>query len=232
MLMREDKSTFGTTTAHLNIAVDISIWLVEDNQHFRQTMQNMINQSQGMECNYAFDSCEAAIEELRTGEPPEVILLDIGLKGMNGVEGVKRFREISPATRVIMLTIHEDSNLVFDALCSGASGYLLKDSSPERVIDAVKEVVSGGAPINPQIARKVVEMFKQFNAPHADKYGLTEREKQVLGHLVNGLSKKQIAERLFISFHTVNTHIKNIYEKLQVNTQGSAISKAYKERLV
>ncbi len=215
----------------LNKEDDISIWLVEDNLHFRQTIQNLINQSGGIECIYAFDSCEAAIEQLRTAEPPEVILLDIGLKGMNGIEGVKRFKQITPATYVIMLTIHEDSALVFDALCAGASGYLLKDSSPEKVIDSIREVVSGGAPMNAQIARKVVETFKQFNLPKGD-YGLTEREKEILSHLVQGLGKKQIAEKLFISFHTVNTHIKNIYEKLQVTTCGSAVSKAFKERLV
>ncbi len=217
--------------SEMNINICASVWLVEDNQHYRQTMVDLINQSQGLDCKYAFDSCEAAIEQMRTAEPPEIILLDIGLKGMNGVEGVKRFKEITPATHVVMLTIHEDSNLVFEALCAGASGYLLKDSSPERVIESVKEVLAGGAPMNAQIARKVVESFRQFNLPKGD-YGLTEREKEILGHLVGGLSKKQIAEKLFISFHTVNTHIRNIYEKLQVNTRSGAISKAFKERLV
>lgn len=182
----------------------------EDNRHFQQTMFNLINQSQGLECNYAFDSCEGALEKLRSAELPEVILLDIGLKGMNGIEGIVKFKAITPATHIIMLTIQDDSSMVFEALCAGASGYLLKDSSPERVVDAVKEVVAGGAPINPQIARKVVEMFRQFNLPKGN-YGLTDRERDILSHLVDGLSKKQIAEKLYISFHTVNTHIKNIY---------------------
>jgi len=215
----------------LNLAVNESVWIVEDNQHYRQTIQNLINQSPGFECAYTFDSCEGAIEKLRTAEPPEFILLDIGLNGMSGIEGIRKFKQITPATHIIMLTIYEDSTMVFDALCAGASGYLLKDSSPEKVIEAVKEVVAGGAPMSAAIAKKVVETFKQFNLPKGE-YGLTEREKEILSHLVSGLSKKQIADKLFISFHTVNTHIKNIYEKLQVNTRGGVVSKALKERLV
>lgn len=209
----------------------ISVWLIEDNKHFRKTIADLINCTDGVECKFESESCERAIEELRTSDPPDVILLDIGLKGMSGVEGVKKFKEITDSINIIMLTIHDDSAMIFDALCAGATGYLLKDSSPETIIESVKEVADGGAPMNAQIAKKVVEMFKQFSPPKGD-YGLTEREKEVLNQLVIGLNKRQIAERLFISVHTVNTHIKNIYEKLQVNSRGAAISKAFRERLV
>ncbi len=209
----------------------ISIWIVEDNRHFRETMVNLINGSERLVCRYAFDSCEDALQGLRVEEPPQVILLDIGLKGMNGIEGIRKFKAITPSTHIIMLTILEDNGTVFDAICEGASGYLLKDTSPERVIDAVREVVSGGAPMNGQIARKVIEMFKEFNPPKGN-YGLTGREKEILAHLVDGLTKKQISDKLCISFQTVNTHIKNIYEKLHVNTRGGVVAKAFRERLI
>ncbi len=215
----------------INTVANISLWLVEDNRHFQQTMFSLINESDGFECAFAFDSCEEALEKLKNAAPPEVILLDIGLKGMNGIEGVKKFKEITPATHIIMLTIQDDSNTVFEALCAGASGYLLKDSSPERVIESVKEVIAGGVSMNAHIAKKIVDMFKQLNPPKGN-YRLTEREKEILSFLVTGLSKKQIADKLFISFHTVNTHIKNIYEKLHVNTRAGVISKAFKEKLV
>jgi len=211
---------------------DIAVWIVEDNLHFQQTMKNLINQFDGFICNIAFESCEDALLEMNsTVGLPSVILLDIGLKGMSGIEGIKKFKEISPATHIIMLTIYDDKNSVFEALCEGASGYLLKDSSPGNVIEAIKEVLGGGAPMNMHIAKKVIEMFKQFNPPKGD-YGLTVREKEILNLLVRGMSKKQIAEELFVSFHTINTHIKNIYEKLQVTTRGGLVAKAYKENLL
>ena len=207
-----------------------SVWIIEDNQHFRKTLVGLINQSEDFICKYYYSSCEDALEFISDVEPPEIILLDIGLPGMSGIEGIKRIKEISPATLIIILTIHDDHNSVFDAISSGASGYLLKDSSPERVIDAFNEVLSGGAPINPQIAKKIIEKFKE-NTPLAGNYNLTTREKEILKLLVDGLNKKQIANKLFLSFHTVNTHIKNIYEKLQVSTRSGVVSKAFKEKL-
>ena len=215
-----------------NSIEDISIWIVEDNARFRKTMSNLINHSKGFKCCFEFDSCEDALGEMgNTVEPPSVILLDISLNGMSGIEGISKFKEISPAINIIMLTIHDDDNSVFDALCLGASGYLLKESSPEIVIDAIVEVLSGVAPMNMSIAKKVIDMFKQLNPPKGN-YGLTTREKEILNFLVEGLNKKQIAEKLFVSFHTVNTHVKNIYEKLQVNTRSGLVSKAFKEKLI
>ncbi len=211
---------------------DVSIWIVEDNPHFRQTMKNLLNQSEGFACNFAFSSCEDSLIEMEnTAELPAVILLDIGLEGMSGIEGIIKFKEISPSTHIIMLTIYDDKNSVFEALCAGASGYLIKGSTPESVIEAIKEVLSGGAPMNMHIAKKVIEMFKQLNTPRSN-YGLTAREKEILNLLVTGMNKKQIAEKLFVSFHTINTHIKNIYEKLHVNTRGGLVAKAFRERLI
>lgn len=212
------------------IPQDVTIWLVEDNIHFQKTLSELINETEGMRCPHAFRSCEKALSVLESTEPPEVILLDIGLPGMSGVEGVKEFKTASPATYVIMLTVHDDSSSVFNALCAGASGYLLKDSSPDNAIEAIREVLAGGAPMNASIARTVLEMFTSFNTPKGN-YGLTDREKEILKFMVGGSTKKKIAEQLYVSFHTVNTHLKNIYTKLQVHTRSGAVSKAYKEHL-
>ncbi|HMU43907.1 MAG TPA: response regulator transcription factor [Ignavibacteriaceae bacterium] len=209
----------------------ITLWMIEDNNHYRRTIFKLINQSTEYACRFAFSSCEEAFIKLNQEAPPEIILLDIGLQGMNGIEGIKVLKKISPSTQIIVLTIHDDDNSVFEALYYGASGYLLKDSPPEGILEAIKEVRSGGAPMNSQIARKVIDRFKQLNPPQGN-YGLTEREKEILSLLIDGLNKSQIAEKLFISFHTVNTHIKNIYEKLHVHSRSGVISKAFKEKLI
>ena len=210
---------------------NVSVWLVEDNLHYQRTLSELINESEEINCPRTFISCEEALEALHADEPPQVILLDNGLPGISGIEGISKFKSVSPSTYIIMLTAHEDSETVFQALCAGASGYLLKDSSPEVVIEAVKEVIAGGAPMNMQIAKKVVDMFAAF-APQKGEYGLTDREKDILKLLVDGHTKRKIADELFISFHTVNTHLKNIYSKLQVNSRSKAISKAFKEKLL
>jgi DNA-binding NarL/FixJ family response regulator len=214
-----------------SVAQHVTIWLVEDNIHFQKSLTELINETDGMRCPHAFKSCEEALRVLESSEPPEVILLDIGLPGMSGVEGVKKFKSASPSTYVIMLTVHEDSSSVFNALCAGASGYLLKDTSPENAIEAIEEVLAGGAPMNATIAHTVLEMFTKLATPKGN-YGLTDREKEILKLMVSGSTKKKIAEQLCVSFHTVNTHLKNIYSKLQVHTRSGAVSKVYKENLL
>jgi len=209
----------------------INIWLVEDNLRYRKSMAGMINSTEGMRCSQAFLSCEEAFSLFSKEALPDVILLDIGLPGMSGIQGIEKFKELSPSTLIIILTVYDDNDKVFNALCAGASGYLLKDSSPEKVIEAIKEVLAGGAPMNMQIAHKVLGMFAQFKPKKAD-YGLSDREKEILHYMVAGLTKQQIADKLFLSFHTVNTHLKNIYIKLHVNTRSGAVSKVYEEHLL
>lgn len=209
----------------------ISIWLVEDNTRYRKTLAGLIDRTMGLICSQSFSSCEEALEEVSILEKPDVILLDIGLPGMSGITGISKFKEFFPHAHILILTVYDDNDNVFEALCAGASGYLLKDSAPEKIITSIQEVLAGGAPMNMKIAHKVLEMFTRFK-PKKNDYGLTEREKEILLHLIAGLTKQQIGDKLFISFHTVNTHLKNIYGKLHVNTRTGAVSKVYKENLL
>lgn len=209
----------------------INIWVVEDNLRYRKSLAGLINGTDGMHCTNTFITCEDAIEVLSKETQPEVILLDIGLPGINGIEGIEKFKQISPSILIVILTIYDDNDKVFDALCAGASGYLLKDSSPEKIIDAIEEVIVGGAPMNMKIAHKVLEIFSQLKKKKTN-YGLTDREKEILQLMVDGLTKQQIADKIFLSFHTVNTHLKNIYSKLHVNSVSSAVSKVYKENIL
>jgi DNA-binding NarL/FixJ family response regulator len=219
-----------------NLAIEkqtkhISIWLVEDNTRYRKTLAGLIDRTPGLICARSFSSCEEALDTLTTAEAPDVILLDIGLPGMSGIAGIAKFKEFLPSSHILILTVYDDNDNVFEALCAGASGYLLKDSAPEKIIDSIQEVLAGGAPMNMKIAHKVLEMFTRFK-PQKHDYGLTEREKEILQLLTAGLTKQQIADKLFLSFHTVNTHLKNIYGKLHVNTRTGAVSKVYKENLL
>jgi DNA-binding NarL/FixJ family response regulator len=215
-----------------NASIDeISLWVIEDDDLFRNSIATLISQTHGMRCERAFSSCEEALKVLEKEFAPEVILMDIGLRGMSGIEGAKRIKAISPATDILMLTIYEEDEKVFSAICAGATGYLVKSSSSDEIIRAVREVLGGGAPMNAQIARKVLDMFSTLAAPKAD-YGLTSREKEILRLMTDGLTKKNIAEKLFLSYFTIDTHVKNIYAKLHVHTRSGAVGKVLKENLL
>jgi DNA-binding NarL/FixJ family response regulator len=208
-----------------------NIWLVEDNAHFRRSMRWLINRTPGLQCNHVFESCEEALAKLELEVKPELILLDINLPGMSGIQGIEKIKLLSPSTQIVILTVYDDNEKVFDALCAGASGYLLKDSSPEKIINSIEEAMAGGAPMSIPIAHKVLEIFSHLKPKKTD-YGLTVREKELLQLVTSGLTRQQIADKLFISFHTVTTHMKNIYSKLHVNNKSGAISKVYKENIL
>jgi DNA-binding NarL/FixJ family response regulator len=208
----------------------ISVWLIEDNHSFRHTVVRVLEGVPGLECTRHFANSEEALEELAHGAVPDVVLLDVELPGLNGLEAVKRIKSISPSTRVIMLTVFDDHDKIFRAICAGASGYLLKTSPMERIIESVREAYAGGAPMTPRVARSVLDMFQRASAPHQD-YGLTAREQTILELMTKGLIKKEIADQLSVSYHTVDTHLRNIYTKLHVHTRTGAVSKALKERL-
>ena len=208
-----------------------TVWIVEDSSEYRGTIQQLINGSDDLHCPQAFATAEAFLAFINDHFAPEVVLLDIGLPGMSGIDAVRMVQGFSPATSLVMLTIHEDNDRIFDAICAGATGYLLKSTEPQGILAGIREAMAGGVPMSPPIVRRVLNMFKQINAPRWD-YQLTEREKDVLNQLVEGKSKKKIAAALNLSTHTIDTHLRNIYAKLHVHSGRSAVAKALNEKLV
>lgn len=205
--------------------------MVDDNAGFAKNLAELLDLTDGLRCGHMFNSCETLLDALQTEAPPEVILMDIGLPGMSGIEGIKRIKAITPSTQAIMLTVFEDSDNIFRAISAGASGYLHKSATLDEILSSLNGILVGGVPMNPHIARKILEMFSRLPISATD-YGLTAREKEVLQLLVDGLSKRNISERLFVSFHTVDTHLRNIYAKLQVNSRSGAIAKVLKEHVL
>ncbi|MDZ4289724.1 MAG: response regulator transcription factor [Prosthecobacter sp.] len=205
-----------------------SIWIVEDHAPFRRTITSVFNAETDLHCPRAFESCEAMLAELPQGSAPDVLLLDVGLPGMSGLDGIRAARAASPTTLVLVLTVFNDDEKIFRAICAGACGYLLKTSSAADVVRAVRDALAGGSPMNPRVARRVLTMFSQF-APKKVNYSLSERETEVLKLMVAGLIRKEIADKLSLSIHTVDTYVRRIYEKLEVSTCSSAVAKALNE---
>jgi DNA-binding NarL/FixJ family response regulator len=208
----------------------IHVWIVEDNGFLRDTIVELFAQRSDMRCTVAVSSCEEALAVLERGLVPQVLFMDLELPGMSGLQGIARVKAISPATHVIVLTVHEDNDKVFEALCAGASGYLLKPASGDRIVEAVESALHGGAPMNAFIARRVLDML--LPSARKDNYGLTDREREILQMLVDANSQKQIARLLSLSPHTVDTHLRNIYAKLHVHSRAGAVAKALQERLL
>ncbi len=204
--------------------------MIEDNHAFRNTVSRLLNQTEDIRCARSFPACEDALALLHTGATVDVILLDVELSGMNGIDGLHKIKAISPATRVVMLTVFEDHERVFRAICAGASGYLVKASPFDRIVESVHQVMAGGSPMSPRVATSVLEMFTRMAGPKTD-FGLTEREREVLELMKEGLTKKEIAARLALSFHTVDDYLRNIYAKLHVHSQAGAVAKAMKHEL-
>ncbi len=210
---------------------DIGVWVVEDDPTFRRSLQELLRSTPGMRCEHTFRRCEDALVALKDKGPPEIMLVDIGLPGMSGIEGIRKMKDLSPATEFVVLTVHEERQNVFDAICAGATGYLVKNLPSETIVEKIRESARGGAPMDPLIARRVLELVTGQGG-RGDAYGLTDREQEILTLMVKGLTRVDIAEKLFISPPTVNTHSRNIYQKLHVHTRGGAVAKALKERLV
>ena len=204
----------------------ITVSIVEDDDDIRETLALLIDGSDGFRITSTFADCEAALSRV-VEDRPDVVLMDIGLPGMSGIEGTGRIKELLPDTDVVMLTIHRDDDLVFRALSTGATGYLLKDSRPDDILAAVRDVRAGGAPMSSAIARRIVSSFRR--APESP---LSGRETEVLAELCKGQSYRAIAATLFISEDTVHFHIKNIYRKLSVHSKAAAVAKALKDKLV
>jgi DNA-binding NarL/FixJ family response regulator len=182
-------------------------------------------------CPAAFATGPDAVAALGPGPHPDIVLLDIELPGMSGLDAIPLIRAAAPAVRVIILTVFEDDDKIFRAICAGAAGYLLKLAPVEELVATIEQVRGGGAPLNARIAERVLRMFTtRPNTP--EPYGLSDREREVLELLVNGLTKKEVAARLGLSVHTVTTYVRNVYEKLHVHTRSQAVAKALREKLV
>lgn len=205
----------------------IFVSVIEDDNDIREGLVLLINGSPGFSCCGAYRSCEDAFTGLKEN-PPDILLLDIELPGISGVEGIPKIKELVPDADIVMLTVHEEENLVFDSLCAGACGYLVKTTPPAKLLAAIEETYNGGAPMSAHIARRVITSFKRSQPPNP----LTKRESEILTLLVKGQSYKMIAGTLFISKGTVHCHIKNIYKKLQVSSNAQAVAKAIQEKLI
>lgn len=209
----------------------VLVWLIEDNHAFRTSVARVLNSLPGLACSRAFASSEEALAELHHATPPRIVLLDVGLPRMNGIDAIAPLKELAPEAEVIMLTVFDEPEKIVRAICAGASGYMLKGAQPEKIAEAIEEVLQGGAPMNSRIARTVLEMFARLATPAKEDYGLTRREKEVLEMLVRGLTKKEIAVEATASYHTIDSHLRNIYHKLHVNSRSGAVAKALKENL-
>jgi len=210
----------------------INVVIVEDKKIIREGLEVLLESRDGFKCTGVFSDCESMLAEIESINV-DVIIMDIGLPGISGIEGTKRVKKLLPNINVIVLTIHEESEKVFEALISGASGYLIKTTPHEEILLSIKDAYEGGSPMNSIIAKKMVELLRAFNEQKHDESNLiSEREHEILTGLADGKAYKQIADELFISRHTVRYHIRNIYEKLNVNTQTAAIALAMKKGLI
>ena len=203
----------------------IHIAIVEDDNEIRQTLSLIIDGSRGFSCKYAFPDGESAIASI-PALPIDVVLMDINLPGKSGIEVTRQLKKECPELDFIMLTVLSDDDSIFESLCVGASGYLLKDTDPTDLLVHIKEVFDGGSPMSSQIARRIINSFRIIENP------LSNRETEVLKMLSKGMNYKEVAEDIFLSPHTIKTHIKNIYSKLHVNSRAEAIYKAIKQKLI
>ncbi|MBP6214754.1 MAG: response regulator transcription factor [Chitinophagaceae bacterium] len=209
----------------------IKVMLYEDNPQLREGLTMLIEGSEGFTVLASFKNCNNVSSEVEAFKP-DVILMDIDMPGVNGIEGLKIIRQHNQEVKVLMLTVFDDNKNVFEALKSGANGYVLKKTPPAKLLEYILEAASGGAPMTSSIATQVLKMFSEVQVPQGEDYNLSDREKEVLQHLVNGYSYKMIASDMFIAIDTVRSHIKKIYEKLHVNSKSEAVAKAFKDKII
>jgi DNA-binding NarL/FixJ family response regulator len=213
------------------VARNTKVAIVEDQRTLRDGFALLIDGTEGFQCTGTFRTMEEALEKLGSNLP-DILLADIGLPGMDGVEGVRQLKERYPELTVLMLTIYDDDDRIFDALCAGASGYLLKRTPPARLLESIHEAERGGSPMSPEVARKVVTMFRSIRPPERVDYDLTPHELRLLKLLVEGHNYKTAAAQLKVSYNTICFHIKNIYQKMQVHSKSEAVTKALRNRLI
>jgi DNA-binding NarL/FixJ family response regulator len=233
MFMRlHGASRAGYTVRGRKEAVVIKVVIVEDKKAIREGLSVLLCGTGGVDCAGAYESCEDMLPRL-AHDDPDVILMDIGLPGMSGIEGIEEVRKVREDAVIVVLSVYEDDENIFEALCRGASGYLVKNTPPARLIEAITAAHAGGSPMTSRIARRVVEIFRRdFRGKGDPGIDLTDREREVLSGLSEGESYGSIADTLCISVDTVRYHIRNIYRKLQVHSQSAAVSKAIRRGLI
>jgi DNA-binding NarL/FixJ family response regulator len=210
----------------------IRIIVFDDNRDRRESLQYLIGMQEDMEFVAAFENADQVVEKVRELKP-NIVLMDIEMPGINGIQAVRIIKEALPKTIILMQTVFDEERIIFDAIKAGASGYLIKKSAPQKIVEGIRDAYEGGAPISPAIASKVLRVFQTAEVPKAKQdYLLTPKEKEILALLVDGNSYKMVAGEMNISYHTVNTHIRHIYEKLHVHSVGEAVAKATKEGLI
>lgn len=205
--------------------------IIEDQREIREGLVALINGTEGYQCAGGYRSMEEALEKLRQ-DVPDVVLCDIGLPGMSGIEGIRILKERYPNLSILMLSVYDDDERIFDALCAGACGYLLKRTPPARLLESLRESVSGGAPMSPEVANRVIKLFRNIRPPDRSDYDLTPHETRLLKLLVDGHNYTTAAGELKVSYNTIKFHMRHIYEKLQVHSKSEAVSKALHNRLV
>lgn len=209
----------------------IKIVVYDDNASRRESLDMLLQSYNDFIVQGAFNDCSNVEQEINSLQP-DIVLMDIEMPNVDGISGVKIINRLFPNVKVIMQTVFEDDEKIFDALRFGASGYILKKTDPSKIIEAIREVMNGGSPMTPSIATRVLKFFRDKGAVDTQNFGLTTREMDILQHLVDGKSYKMISSDLNISYHTVNSHVKKIYDKLQVNSVSEAVSKALQQKII
>lgn len=207
----------------------IRMYIYEDDKDLREGLSQFLSFNGGFNVVCSFGNCDTIQTDLKAADV-DVILMDIDMPGTNGIEGIKLAKAIKPSVHILVFTVFDDDQKIFDAICAGADGYLLKKTAPEKIIEALKDVYNGGSPMTPSIAKKVLTAFPKVSNQHTEP--LTDKEREVLQELVNGKSYKQIAQALNIGIETVRTHIKHIYSKLHVSSMSQAVAKAIHQKIV
>jgi DNA-binding NarL/FixJ family response regulator len=220
-----------TQTQPTALPATIKVAIVEDLREIREGLATLINYTAGYRCTGAYRSMEETLDKIGF-ELPDVVLSDIGLPGMDGIEGIRQLKERYPNLTILMLSIYDDDDRIFDALCAGACGYLLKKTPPARILESLREAIAGGGPMSPEVARRVITLFRDIRPPDRAGYDLTPHETRLLKMLVEGHNYKTAAAELGVSVNTISFHMKHIYDKLQVHSKSEAVAKALRHRLV
>jgi len=224
-----DTNRAGSNTG--SPAKSITVAIIEDRREIREGLAYLIDASEGFRCTGGFASMEEALKRI-AGDMPDVALVDIGLPGMSGIEGIRILKERHPELLTIVLTIYDDAAKIFEAMCAGACGYLLKKTPPARLVECLREAMEGGSPMTPEVARKVITLFREFRPPERAEYRLTPQETLLLKLLVEGHSYKTAASEMGVSTPTIAFHTRNIYTKLQVHSKSEAVAKALREHII